>query len=189
MTLKYSEVSSNCRFKWKAFCRKTLTFNSSHATGLFLYLLKTSENQSVSDVFRGYRKKPVAENGLKNYLNYFWITCIIKNYTDYWWKKKVINGKIPCRFCNSYTPFLLLVIILISWMSLGERHFQESFQKSFHCKWNHFEIPLKRYIFNKLTGMIMTWQLFFARYCVKRGRFFRNVMRRASSREVLENCE
>ena len=31
-----------------------------HATGLFLYPLKTSENLWLSDVFRGYRKRPVA---------------------------------------------------------------------------------------------------------------------------------
>ena len=36
-----------------------------HATGLFLYPLKTSENQRFSDVFRGYRKRPVAWNWLK----------------------------------------------------------------------------------------------------------------------------
>ena len=35
-----------------------------HATGLFLYPLKTSGNLWFSDVFRGYRKMPVAWNGL-----------------------------------------------------------------------------------------------------------------------------
>ena len=30
-----------------------------HATGIFLYLLKTSENLQFSDTFRGYRKRPV----------------------------------------------------------------------------------------------------------------------------------
>ena len=39
-------------------------FNSFHATGLFLYLLKTSENLWFSDVFRRYRKRPMAPNGL-----------------------------------------------------------------------------------------------------------------------------
>ena len=38
--------------------------NPSHNTGLFRYLLKTSENIWLSDVFRGYRKRPVARNGL-----------------------------------------------------------------------------------------------------------------------------
>ena len=36
-----------------------------HATGLFIYPLKTSENQRFSDVFRGYRKRPVAWNELQ----------------------------------------------------------------------------------------------------------------------------
>ena len=36
------------------------------ATGLFLYTLKTSENQRFSDVFRDYRKRPVARNGLND---------------------------------------------------------------------------------------------------------------------------
>ena len=34
-------------------------FNSFHVTSLFLYLMKTSENLSLSDVFRGYRKRQV----------------------------------------------------------------------------------------------------------------------------------
>ena len=38
--------------------------NLFHATGLFLYLLKKSENIWFSGVFRGYRKRPVAWNGL-----------------------------------------------------------------------------------------------------------------------------
>ena len=33
--------------------------NPFHVTGLFLYFLKTSENLWFSDVFRGYRKRPV----------------------------------------------------------------------------------------------------------------------------------
>ena len=38
--------------------------NLFYATGLFLYLLKKSENIWFSAVFRGYRKRPVAWNGL-----------------------------------------------------------------------------------------------------------------------------
>ena len=40
------------------------SINLFHATDLFPYLLKTSEKQRLSDVFRGYRKTPVARNGL-----------------------------------------------------------------------------------------------------------------------------
>ena len=35
-----------------------------HATGLFLYPLKTSENQKFSDVSRGFKKRSMAWNGL-----------------------------------------------------------------------------------------------------------------------------
>ena len=38
--------------------------NPFHATDLFWYPLKTSENLWFSDVFRGYQKKSVAWNGL-----------------------------------------------------------------------------------------------------------------------------
>ena len=37
-----------------------LRFNSFRAIGLFLYPLKTSQTLWFSDVFRGYRKRPVA---------------------------------------------------------------------------------------------------------------------------------
>ena len=37
--------------------------NPFHATDLFLYPLKT-ENQTFYDIFRGYRKKPLAWNAL-----------------------------------------------------------------------------------------------------------------------------
>ena len=40
------------------------TFNPFHATRLFRYLLKTSENQRFSDVFRGYQLRPVEWNEL-----------------------------------------------------------------------------------------------------------------------------
>ena len=40
------------------------SINLFHATDHFPYLLKTSEKQRLSDVFRGYRKTPVARNGL-----------------------------------------------------------------------------------------------------------------------------
>ena len=34
--------------------------NSFYATGFFLYTLKISENQAFSDIFMGYRKRPLA---------------------------------------------------------------------------------------------------------------------------------
>ena len=49
--------------------------NPFYATDLFQYSLKTSENQRFSDVFRGYRKRPVAWNGLIEEPN-FWFSLI-----------------------------------------------------------------------------------------------------------------
>ena len=42
-----------------------LLLNPFHAIALFLYSLKTPGNKRFSDVFRGYRKRPVALNRLK----------------------------------------------------------------------------------------------------------------------------
>ena len=46
-------------------CSFENTFNPFHVTGLFRYPLKISGNLWFSDVFRGYRKRPVVWNGLK----------------------------------------------------------------------------------------------------------------------------
>ena len=43
--------------------------NPFHATGLFLHPLKISENQSFSDVFRGYRNRSAAQNGLTAFID------------------------------------------------------------------------------------------------------------------------
>ena len=46
------------------FCHNILRMNPFNVTVLFLYPLKTSENQRFSYAFRGYRKRPVLWNGL-----------------------------------------------------------------------------------------------------------------------------
>ena len=51
-------------FKELSLITGTKYFNSFHATGIFQCPLKTSENQMFSDIFRGYRKRSVAWNGL-----------------------------------------------------------------------------------------------------------------------------
>ena len=53
-----------------------VSINLFHATGIFLYPLKTSKNQRFFDIFRGYRKKPVAWNGLKIPLALLWLSSI-----------------------------------------------------------------------------------------------------------------
>ena len=45
-----------------------IDLNPFHATGLFLYPLKISENLWFSYVFRGYRKRPVTWNRLVGYV-------------------------------------------------------------------------------------------------------------------------
>ena len=49
-------------------------FNTFHATRLFQYPRKTSENQRFSDVFREYQKRPVAWNGLSFVIHFFSVT-------------------------------------------------------------------------------------------------------------------
>ena len=45
--------------------KKQWFFNPFYFTGLLLYPQKTPENQSFSDVFKGYRKRPMAQKALK----------------------------------------------------------------------------------------------------------------------------
>ena len=62
------------RVKYKTFKNEVFQpillqiLNSFYAAGLFLCPLKTSGNKRFSDIFRGYRKTPVAWNGLKAFL-------------------------------------------------------------------------------------------------------------------------
>ena len=46
---------------------KCLWSNPFYITDLFWYLLKISENQRFSNIFRGYQKRSVARNGLSKY--------------------------------------------------------------------------------------------------------------------------
>ena len=54
---------------------------------VFLYPLKTSDNQRFSDIFRGYKKRPVAKNGLNSCPHVF--------YRIYAW---------PCKFTKNRAP-------------------------------------------------------------------------------------
>ena len=74
-----------------------------HATGLFRYPLKTSESQTFSDVFRGYRKRPVAWNVLikrkkianKEKGQVFGFVCFKEKRIE-----KLINCKLIYRTCD-----------------------------------------------------------------------------------------
>ena len=50
-------------YLWTPVMEDWYVVNPLHPTGLFLHPLETSENQKFS-VFRGYRKRSVARNGL-----------------------------------------------------------------------------------------------------------------------------
>ena len=53
---------------FQKYSNKLALMNLFHATGLFSYTLKTSENLWVSDIFRGSRKRPVGWNAtMKNF--------------------------------------------------------------------------------------------------------------------------
>ena len=82
--LESIEINESNGAKW---------FNPFHATGLFLYSLKKWENQRFSDVFMGYRKRPVAWHGLKEafftsnkplvFMVIWDLTCIKKEYQNF----------------------------------------------------------------------------------------------------------
>ena len=71
--------------------------NPFHATGLFLYPLKTSGNHRFSDVFSGYRKRPVVRDFI--YFDHFLHTFYPANIYLF----KVNNGIITamCEICSN----------------------------------------------------------------------------------------
>ena len=63
------------------FLRKLLSpVNPCHVTALFIYPLKTSENQKFSDVFRGYRKRSMAWNGINLPGIFIFKSCYFKSW-------------------------------------------------------------------------------------------------------------
>ena len=75
------------------FCFFKVSF---HASGFFLNPLKTSENFSFSDDFKGYRKIPVAQNGLVSFSE---IILVL-------WQWKILEWKCS-RKCSTcwFVPF------------------------------------------------------------------------------------
>ena len=69
--------------KWKKIVSNL--FNPFQATGLFLYPLKTSGNQRFSDVFRGYKKRPVAWNELKSIMDFHDLFFKSQSSEQYWY--------------------------------------------------------------------------------------------------------
>ena len=101
-------------------------FNPFHATDLFWYALKTSENLWFSDVFSGHQKRSVAWNGL-NILNYNWNTCSSnENLFQYRATRSTIKTNGSLRKCNILTSHLRYYPCSISDISR-----QSNFNKKF----------------------------------------------------------
>ena len=100
--------------------------NPFHATDLFWYPLKTSENQRFSDVFRGYQKRSVAWNGFEKIG--FTENGVVNS--------KDIQRKLNCRssrpevFCKKV--FLASFLIkLQGWALLKQRLWHRCFPVNF----------------------------------------------------------
>ena len=92
--------------------------NPFHATGLFRYPLKISQNQMFSDVFRGYRKRPVAWNELndKSKILFFikFGDCMLisgqKQPPEVFYKKAIL--KIQAIFTRKHLCWSLIFLLL-----------------------------------------------------------------------------
>ena len=84
-----------------------------HATNIFLYPLKISENLDFSYGFRGYRKNPVTWNGLmlmrslfekRSFADVFQNSRCSKKYCNIHWKtpvlKSLLNKNASLKACN-----------------------------------------------------------------------------------------
>ena len=84
--------------------KRLTVINPFHSTGLFLYPLKILKKQRFCDVFRGYRKRPVAGNGLMLNLERLPINiCGIMGKIRYTW----VYSKKPIRkYWTSYPCYI-----------------------------------------------------------------------------------
>ena len=90
----------------------THVINSLHATDLFPYPLKTSENQWFSEVFKGYRKRPVANvavnvhllgNSYIALLQCWWLILLLgftRSHCEWFINSffKVVRKRVPTNF-------------------------------------------------------------------------------------------
>ena len=94
--------------------------NPFHATGIFLYPLKTSENLWFSDIFKGYRKKLWHEMGwlfkiFRCVLKYF--ACVSKYFEIF----RMCSEKLLTEYFPSFFPFLLIrVLCMKCWTCFKE---------------------------------------------------------------------
>ena len=81
---KHQKSMNDPTYFGRCYLNLECTFNLLHATGLFLYPLKTLENLWFSDVFRGYTKRPVT---WKTVSNFKWVFpfCVRKGWLIALW--------------------------------------------------------------------------------------------------------
>ena len=95
-------------------CHNLRQLKPFHVTGILWYPLKPSENQRFSDAFKGYRKRPVAWNGLSVYCNKFQVAMKQMKNESWWW---IINNS----WCMSTLPIFASVL---TWTN-HYRYFQQ----------------------------------------------------------------
>ena len=106
------------RFKIWPFCKPThnhillacYLFNLFHATGLFRYPLKTSKNQRFS-VFRGYRMRSVAWNGLTDLTKCVELTADTKQTM---WENSWYQLDVMMSYQNEWYTYLAFILAISS---------------------------------------------------------------------------
>ena len=112
---------------WKSVKRYiTIRVNPFHDTGVFLYPMKTSENQRFSDVFRGYRKRLVAWNRLMYFQKHQMLLCYFLSY----WEKN-LPSFLKIRF---YWEWVCLTCLRIRYNSgaMTDRMEYKRFSYKYH---------------------------------------------------------
>ena len=87
-----------------------------HATGLFLYPLKLLENQRSSDVFRGYKNRAVAWNGLmpqKKLQRPQWHFHIFFMILECFLKKKMVQAFSLQKYCKGEPGYKWVTFFLM----------------------------------------------------------------------------
>ena len=120
--------------------------NTFHATGLFLYPLKTSENLWFSDVFEGYRKRLVAWNGLiweRNLNSYDFVFLLlfclgVFNPSEGTFQ---ITGKFTSNNNQAFTSQNTEILFTVDRPSLGATvvfNLMTGFPSTFSVRWDNF---------------------------------------------------
>ena len=126
--------------------KKYLDINPFHATDLFWYPLKTSENQRFSDIFKGYQKRSVVLNRLRScnisleitvtwYLIGWPNVCTQSDPGKLWFRVKCFAKSSPCKL--AYWALLLSNLFCVYY----PRKFQVSSRIRRSGKWLSPQTP------------------------------------------------